>query len=122
MLIGGCLYATPFVFLSVCPSVQVTSTCTRKKGQEIWCVHLSALVTDYTLRRIHVSKIKVVLGGYPRCPDSHDLSECHHLYDLGRHLEYILALRPLLTAKYLISPIRLTVLTLTPKKNSVITP
>ncbi len=28
---------------------------------------------------------KVVLGGYPRCTDSHDLSECHHLYDLGRH-------------------------------------
>ncbi len=25
--------------------------------------------------------IKVVLGGYHRCPDSHDLSECHHLYD-----------------------------------------
>ncbi len=38
---------------------------------------------------------KVVLGGYRRCPDSHDLSECHHLYDLGRHI---------------------TVLTLTPKK------
>ena len=29
---------------------------------------------------------KVVLGGYPRCPDSHDLSECQHLYDLGRHI------------------------------------
>ncbi len=28
---------------------------------------------------------KVVLEGYCRCPDSHDLSECHHLYDLGRH-------------------------------------
>ncbi len=28
---------------------------------------------------------KLVLEGYHRCPDSHDLSECHHLYDLGRH-------------------------------------
>ncbi len=27
----------------------------------------------------------VVLQGYPMCPDRHDLSECHHLYDLGRH-------------------------------------
>ena len=33
-----------------------------------------------------VSDIKVVLEGYCRCPDSHDLSECHHLYDLGRHI------------------------------------
>ncbi len=30
-------------------------------------------------------EIKVVLEGYRRCPDSHDPSECHHLYDLGRH-------------------------------------
>ncbi len=44
--------------------------------------------------------IKVVLEGYRRCPDSHDLSECHHLYDLGRHI---------------LPPISLTVLTLTPK-------
>ena len=44
--------------------------------------------------------IKVVLEGYRRCPDSHDLSECHHLYDLGRHL---------------LPPVSLTVLTLTPK-------
>ena len=28
----------------------------------------------------------MVLEGYRRCPDSHDLSECHHLYDLGRHI------------------------------------
>ena len=28
--------------------------------------------------------IKVVLQGYPRCPDSHILSECHRLYDLDR--------------------------------------
>ncbi len=33
------------------------------------------------------SVIKVVLGGYPRCPDNHDLSKCHHLYDFGRHIE-----------------------------------
>ncbi len=31
--------------------------------------------------------IKVVLEGYPRCPNSHDLSECHHPYGLGRHIE-----------------------------------
>ena len=28
---------------------------------------------------------KVVLHRSPRSPDIHDLSECHHLYDLGRH-------------------------------------
>ncbi len=33
-----------------------------------------------------VFKVKVVLEGYRRCPDSHDLSECHHMYDLGRHI------------------------------------
>ena len=27
--------------------------------------------------------IKVVLGGSPRCPDNHDLSKWHCLYDLG---------------------------------------
>ncbi len=43
---------------------------------------------------------KVVLEGYRRCPDSQDLSECHHLYDLGRH-----TLRPLLAAKNLLPPI-----------------
>ncbi len=30
--------------------------------------------------------VKVVLEGYCRCPDSHDLSECPHLYGLGRHI------------------------------------
>ena len=30
---------------------------------------------------------KVVLEGSPRCPDNHDLSKCHRLYDLGRHIE-----------------------------------
>ncbi len=29
--------------------------------------------------------LKVVLHRSPRSPDIHDLSECHHLYDLGRH-------------------------------------
>ncbi len=29
---------------------------------------------------------KVVLEGYRRCPDSYDMSECHLLYDLGRHM------------------------------------
>ncbi len=32
-----------------------------------------------------IQAIKVVLQGYPRCPDSHDLSECHHVYDLVKH-------------------------------------
>ena len=65
--------------------------------------------------------VKVVLEGYRRCPDSHDLSECRHLYDLGRHksleinLEYVLTLSPLLAAKNLLPPISLTVLTVTPK-------
>ncbi len=27
----------------------------------------------------NISQFKVVLEGYRRCPDSHDLSECHHL-------------------------------------------
>ncbi len=34
-----------------------------------------------------LSQLTVVLEGYCRCPDSHDLSECHHPYDLGRHTE-----------------------------------
>ena len=43
---------------------------------------------------------KVVLGGSPRCPDNHDLSKCHRLYDLGRHH---------------LPPISLTLSNLTPK-------
>ncbi len=31
-------------------------------------------------------KVMVVLQGYPRWPDSHDLSECHHLYCLGKYI------------------------------------
>ncbi len=64
----------------------------------------------------------MVPEGDRRCPDSHDLSECHHLYALGRHIEqpkghlgYALTLRPLLAAKNLLPPISLTVLTLIPK-------
>ncbi len=30
--------------------------------------------------------VKVVLEGYCRSPDSHDLSECHHMYDFVRHV------------------------------------
>ncbi len=29
----------------------------------------------------------VVLEGYRRCSVSHDPSECHHLYDMGRHIQ-----------------------------------
>ncbi len=36
---------------------------------------------------VHVDIFKVVLGGYRSCPDTHDLSQCHHLYDLGRHTQ-----------------------------------
>ena len=44
---------------------------------------------------------KVVLHGSPRSPNIHDMSECHHLYDFGRHH---------------LPPTSLTVLTLTSKK------
>ncbi len=54
--------------------------------------------------------LKVVLEGYRRCPDSHDLSECHHLHELGRHIQ------PLLAAKNLLPTTSLTVLTLTLKR------
>ena len=30
--------------------------------------------------------VKVVPQCYLRCPDIHDLSECHHMYDLGRQM------------------------------------
>ena len=30
---------------------------------------------------INLHSFKVVLEGYRRCPDTHDLCECHHLYD-----------------------------------------
>ena len=35
----------------------------------------------------HGWTLKVVLGGSPRCPDNHDLSKYHRLYDLVRHIE-----------------------------------
>ena len=66
--------------------------------------------------------IKVVLGGYCRCPDSHDLSECHHLYDLSCNYHWTLDFQILLIIKFLVPPISLTVLTLTLKKISVTTP
>ncbi len=56
----------------------------------IWGVYMNAQG-----RRKTFNMFKVVLEGYPRCPDSHDLNECHHLYDTGK--AYIAALiRPLL--------------------------
>ncbi len=54
--------------------------------------------------------VKVVLHRYPRCPNSHDLSECHHSYSLGRHI-----LRPLMAAKNHRPPISITVSNMTPK-------
>ena len=53
----------------------------------------------------------MVLQGSPTSSDIHDMSECHHLYDL----EYAATLRPPMAAKNLPPPINLTVLTLTPK-------
>ena len=32
---------------------------------------------------------KVVLQGNPRCPDSHDLSEWHHRYGMGRYIQLV---------------------------------
>ncbi len=61
--------------------------------------------------------VKVVLEGCCRCPDSHDLSAYHHLYDLGRHIAALRSSRPLDT-KNLFPPISWTALTLTPKNYS----
>ncbi len=36
---------------------------------------------------IEYAHIKVVLQRSPRSPAIHDLTECHRLYDLGRHTE-----------------------------------
>ncbi len=35
-----------------------------------------------------ITTFKVVLHRSPRSPDIHDLSKCHHLYDLSRHTEH----------------------------------
>ncbi len=41
---------------------------------------------NFPVTLVIIVYIKVVLGGCPRCPDNHDLSKCHRLYDLGRHI------------------------------------
>ncbi len=46
-----------------------------------WIYRSTNLYTQLACR-----KFKVVLEGCFRCPDSHDLSAYHHLYDLGRHI------------------------------------
>ncbi len=48
--------------------------------------HLDSSSDSYSNLSIPCHGFKVVLEAYCRCPDSHDLSECHHLYDLGRHI------------------------------------
>ena len=67
---GGCLLA---LVLTVSVMDNLIITCAPKNNLKSKCVW-------------HNCQVKVVLGGYRRCPDSHDLSECHHLYDLGRHI------------------------------------
>ncbi len=65
--------------------------------QDTWSLWV---VTEWSL------VFKVVLHRSPRCQDNHDLSECHRLYDLSRHIE-----QPYLP------PISLTASTLTSKKH-----
>ena len=58
-----------------------------------WCFDLCSLCSPmpghcpcpFPGKMRHLIFIKVVLGGSPRCPDN--LSKCHRLYDLGRHIE-----------------------------------
>ena len=38
---------------------------------------------DSKYANVLTTQFKVVQWGYPRYPDSHDMSECHHLYDLS---------------------------------------
>ncbi len=54
--------------------------------------------------KVHPKHVKVVLQGSPKWQDSHDLSECHRLYDLGRRIE-----------EHHLPALSLTVSTLTPK-------
>ena len=36
---------------------------------------------------VSMGYFKVVLQGLPKSQDIHDLSECHRIYDLGRHIK-----------------------------------
>ena len=57
-------------------------------GLFMWIRHLYIVhKTLPILGQTTYHPFKVVLGGSPRCRDNHDLSKCHHLYDLGRHIE-----------------------------------
>ncbi len=60
----------------------------QHNSQEVWDgsnrdSQINAQGTELaTIHQSHVGeflKLKVVLEGYRRCQDSHDLSECHHL-------------------------------------------
>ncbi len=72
------LYISPNIFfllgLLIKIQIQVEYLNIAKNGHSIICKIFETLC------------INVVLEGYRRCSDSHDLSECHHLYDLGSHL------------------------------------
>ncbi len=59
----------------------------RKSSESVWKnIHANRRVYEKYFTWIRY--LKVVLGGSPRCPDNHDLSKCHRLYDLGRHQDF----------------------------------
>ena len=66
--------------------------------------------------------LKVVLGGSPRCPDNHDLSKCHPLYDLGRHIELYSPIKATLDCKKSSPSYQFNSLKFGSKKFFVITP
>ncbi len=60
----------------------------QKQGSRALIAQYSILL--FTKRKMpdtRRNRLKVVLGGSPRFPDNNDRSKCHHLYDLGRHIE-----------------------------------
>ncbi len=48
-------------------------------------ISVVTITTEFSIK-LGAHYFKVVLEGYCRCPDSHDLSECHYLYGLGGHI------------------------------------
>ncbi len=81
------------IWLSIenrCPSqVNFFPCCTERKLFSN-CLHLLLMSENSTSHKCELfhakTGLKVVLEGYRRCPDSHDMSAYHHLYDLGRHI------------------------------------
>ncbi len=63
--------------------------CYLEKGQGfIFNNQCNYFTTTAYFQLLFSSQFKVKPGESPRCPDNHDLSKCHHLYDLGRHIEH----------------------------------